>query len=131
MAPTGWVVQPRPATAEETRKRLHSLTLAGRIGKLGYAQLLGQVTDEEAQERKRLLDLLDGFGWRADEPAMTRCRSCTGGDHEHCTTPLTGGPAGGFMLGCCCDLLDDPGVDLEIERRLEARHFDDDDPADV
>ena len=91
-----WVVRPRPATAEENLKRFYSLSLAGRIGKLGWASALGQVTDEEVQERKRLLDLLDGFGWRVAEEAC-----------------------------------DDPGHDLAVEARLEARHFGDDDPADV
>jgi len=35
-----------------------------------------------------------------------RCRPCTDDDHERCETPLNGGPGSGFMLGCCCDLLD-------------------------
>jgi hypothetical protein len=38
------------------------------------------------------------------------CRRCIYGDHARCETPLDGGPRSGFMLGCCCDLLDDEGT---------------------
>ena len=59
----GWVVLPRPSTPEAAIARVHSGTMAGRLGKLGWAHALGQVTDEEYLERKRLIDLLDGYGW--------------------------------------------------------------------
>ena len=64
---------------------------------------------------------------------MNRCQPCTDGDHEHCATPLTGGPTGGFSLGCCCDLIDFD--ELATDRLLEQLHYDlgpgDQDPADV
>jgi hypothetical protein len=59
----GYIVRPRPATHEGTRWRLYSLSLAGRIGQLVWAKSMGQVTDQEYLERRRLIDLLDGFGW--------------------------------------------------------------------
>jgi len=59
----GYVVPPRPATYGSTRWRLYSLSLAGRVGKLVWAKMLGKVTDQEYLERRRLVDLLDGFGW--------------------------------------------------------------------
>jgi hypothetical protein len=57
-------VPPRPGTTAGNRKRFLSLSLAGRIGKVHWAKAVGQVTDEEHDERMRLINLLDGFGWR-------------------------------------------------------------------
>lgn len=43
-----------------------------------------------------------------------RCPPCQQGDCPNCATPLNGGPGSGFALGCCCDLLDDPGIPITI-----------------
>jgi hypothetical protein len=65
-----YVIPPKPATPQSSFHRVWSLTLAGPVGKLTWARTVGQVTEEEYRQRRRLLDLYDGFGWMSTETAV-------------------------------------------------------------